>query len=47
MGQINVTNVTWADHGLLISGDAVTSVMSPHVTKVTSTSRRGDMSDDR
>jgi hypothetical protein len=37
MGRINVTNVTWADHGLLISGDAVTSVMSPHVMKVTST----------
>jgi len=47
MGQINVTNVIRADHGLLISGDAVTSVMSPHVTKVTSTGRRGDMSDDR
>ena len=47
MGRINVTNVTGAGRGPLTSGNAVTSVMSPHVTKVTSTTWRGDMSDDR
>jgi hypothetical protein len=46
-GRVNVTNVTWRSPGPLSCGNVVTSVMSPHVTEVTSTRRGGDVSDIR